>query len=92
MQFHAETYVVPDFILPVIFNDDVSGLSQADANAVLAFLQTSADYALQCGERISHWAVEDRDQSPDFRKYHDLNHCGIDACNCIEIQAMQVKI
>ena len=36
-------FTVPDFFMSGIFNDDVSGLSQSDANAVLAFLYESAN-------------------------------------------------
>ena len=30
----------------------------------------------------------DQDQEPAFRRYHDGNFFGIDACNCVTIQAV----
>ena len=86
----AETmeYTVPDFFLAGIFNNDVSGLSQADANAVLAFLHEASNNLKKQGYRLIGWSQSDSDCETNFRKFHDANYFGIDACNCVEIQAV----
>ena len=86
----AETieYTVPDFFLAGIFNDDISGLSQADANAVLAFLHEASNNLKKQGYRLIGWSQSDTDCETNFCKFHDGNYFGIDACNCVEIQAI----
>ena len=81
-------FTVPDFFLCGIFNDDVSGLSQSEANAVLAFLYESANDLKKQGFKLVGWSQSDPDCETNFRKYHDANHLGIDACNCVEIEAV----
>ena len=87
-QLDTIDFNVPDFFLTGIFNDDVSGLNQTEANAVLAFLHTSASDLKKQGFRLNHWTIADQDQEPAFRRYHDGNFFGIDACNCVTIQAV----
>ena len=89
--FETMDYDVPDFFLSGIFNDDISGLTQADANAVLAFLHSAAADLKKQGFELSHWSVPEHDREPEFKKYHDANFFGIDACNCITIQAVYKK-
>ena len=88
IKFDTIDFDVPEFFLSGIFNDDVSGLSQEDANAVLAFLHSSANDLKKQGFKLSHWAVSDQDQEPAFRKFHDANYFGVKACNCVTIQAV----
>ena len=81
-------YDVPEFILTAIFNDDVSGLSQQEANASLAFMYQTIQELRKQDHCFCHWAVLDQDQKPAFRKYHDMNNLGIDAANCVTIVAV----
>ena len=85
-------FTVPDFFLSGIFNDDVSGLSQSDANAVLAFLYESANDLKKQGFKLVGWSQSDPDCETNFRKYHDANHLGIDACNCVDIEAVYTPL
>ena len=86
------TYEVPDFMLSAVFNDDVSGFTQSEANAALAFLYETIQDLRKQGYVFCHWAVKDQEQEPTFRKYHDMNHLGIDATNCIDLTAYCRKI
>jgi len=86
--FETMDFDVPDFFLSGIFNDDISGLNQADANAVLAFLHSAAADLKKQGFNLCHWSVKDQDQEPEFKKFHDGNFFGIQACNCVTIQAV----
>ena len=91
VEFFNVEFTVPEFFLTAIFSDDVSSLNQEEANQVLAFLYGSTNDLKKQEVNFSHWAVENQEQEPSFKKFHDGNFYGVQACNCVDIVAVCKK-
>lgn len=75
-------FTIPDFFLSALINGDVSGLEDAEIEAVDDLEEQARDCVKSEGASHYHWSTRD-DEEPSFTNYHDAR--GIGACNCVDV-------
>lgn len=74
------SYIIPEFMLPGVINDDWSGLDETDHAAWTAFRR----YDQKRNNHKQFYVLTDT-ANEGFMAYHDLHEYGIGACNCVTI-------
>ena len=64
-----ETYVLPAHFVGALFNDDYTGLTEAEENEIDSFLASISGHCVGCSEE------------PFFAWHNDINNLG---CTCLE--------
>lgn len=85
--FDTLTLSIPAHWLPCIFNDDASGLDDAEE---ARFVRWALDLLREFGPCSFELSSPDGDDryapEPYFARYHDAAEYGVLACNCYDVQ------
>lgn len=81
--FDSLTLALPVHWLPCLFNDDTTGLDDAEE---AQFARWATDMLREFGPCTFEVAAADNDwPDPFFARYHDAADYGVKACNCYDV-------
>lgn len=83
MNIDTIDWTIPDFLLPSLFNEDNSGLTDDEVAALDNIEKLAQKIAAAAGADSWHWSAEPDDEAT-FYQSHDAR--GIGAYNCVTIQ------
>ena len=84
------TYQLPAHWLPMLINDDESGLEPEDARNIYHFCRGEIGGMRKDHYQLLNWEVVW--DEPSFMKYHDAQPYGCLACDCLEVKAHFQKV
>jgi len=80
MRTEAYNYQIPDFVLPAVYNADISGLDDDDCAIVEKYESRLNELKKQLG--ADHYTISIVDDNPYFCAFPDFTRLGCDVYDC----------